>query len=305
MSIEKYFMLDPIDQVQLNFSSESLWVLNIAIGFVMFGVALSLKVADFKRIFEAPKAPLVGLTSQLILLPALTFLLVYLLQPKPSLALGMILVAACPGGNLSNFFSYLAKGNAALSVSMTAVVTLLAVVTTPFNFGFWGSFYEPAAPLLQSVSIDLWDMFKAVLMLLAVPLSLGMWFNYQFPNLTQRIQNPIKWLSILIFFGFVLGAFIANFDLFLEYVWLVLWMVFIHNLVALLTGYGFARLFRLPNKDVRSITIETGIQNSGLGLLLIFNFFNGLGGMAIVAAWWGIWHIVSGMTIAFFWSKRT
>jgi len=127
-----------VDQVRLNFNPQGLLVINIAIGLMMFGVALELKLEDFKRIILSPKAPVIGLVAQFMFLPALTFLLTLILRPQPSIALGMILVAACPGGNLSNIITYLAKGNCAVSISMTAVSTAAAVVMTPLNLALWG-----------------------------------------------------------------------------------------------------------------------------------------------------------------------
>ncbi len=295
--------MDVLDTVQLNFSTKSLWLLNICLGFIMFGVALSLNVDSFRRIFQQPKSVILGALSQFLLLPAFTFLLVCILQPSPSVALGMILVAACPGGNISNFMSLLAKGNAELSVSLTAIATLLAIILTPLNFTFWGNLYEPAATLLNNIHLDPLEMFKVVLLLLGIPLILGMWVASQFPRLTQRILRPVRWLSILIFGGFVVIAFSANLDIFIHYIHKILLIVLLHNAIAFIIGYSWGALWRLPEKDRRSLSIETGIQNSGLGLILIFNFFDGLGGMAIVAAWWGIWHILSGLAVAFTWSK--
>jgi BASS family bile acid:Na+ symporter len=141
-----------IDEVQLNFNQDNIWVLNFCLAIIMFGVALELRVEDFKRVFYNPKSSLVGLLSQFILLPALTFVLIIILEPSPSLALGMILVSCCPGGNISNFMTHLARGNSALSVSLTAVGTVLAILATPFNFELWGSLYPPTASILKSVS---------------------------------------------------------------------------------------------------------------------------------------------------------
>ncbi|RMG26518.1 MAG: bile acid:sodium symporter family protein [Bacteroidetes bacterium] len=296
-------MNESVDHIQLSFTPESLLLLNIILGFIMYGVALELRVEDFKRILFEPKAPLVGVISQFVLLPALTFCLIYLIRPQPSIALGMILVAACPGGNISNFISLLAKGNAALSVTLTAVATLLAIVMTPFNFAFWGGLYPPTAALLTRISLDPVEMLTTILLLLGLPLVLGMATAYRFPVLTRRILKPIKVLSLLFFAGFVVVALSNNFDYFLKYIHYIIFIVLAHNAAAFLGGYGFARIMGLSGADVRSVTIETGIQNSGLALVLIFGFFGGLGGMAIIAAWWGIWHILAGLSLAAVWSR--
>ena len=297
--------MEAIDQVQLNFSEDSLTLLNILLGFIMFGVALGIKKTHFTDLVKDPKSPAIGVISQFILLPLLTFLLVMILRPAPSLALGMILVAACPGGNISNFMSSFSGSNAALSVGLTAIATLSAVIMTPFNFSLYGNLYPGAAPLLQDIQIDFWKMLKTVFTLLGIPLVLGMLFAHYFPKITKRIQAPISVLSFLIFLGFILVAFVNNYDLFLKWIHAVVFLVLAHNMLGFLLGYFLPKTFKRSEKDCRAISIETGIQNSGLGLVLIFNFFDGLGGMAVVAAWWGIWHIISGLTLATFWKRNT
>jgi BASS family bile acid:Na+ symporter len=237
-------------------------------------------------------------------LPALTFALILLLQPTPSIALGMIMVAACPGGNISNFMTHLSGGNTALSVSLTAFATIAAIFLTPFNLQFWGSLYPPTAAILKTVSINPLDIFKTIALILGLPLILGMWYRSYNPEIAKRLAKWLKPISILIFVGFVVVAFSLNLDIFLRVIHLVVLIVLIHNAVALSSGYLLARMFRLPLEDQKTLSIETGIQNSGLGLLLIFTFFEGLGGMAIVAAWWGIWHILSGLTISWLWSGK-
>jgi BASS family bile acid:Na+ symporter len=270
----------------------------------MFGVALEISVNDFKPLWLKPKALILGLVSQFILLPAVTYLLIIFIEPLPSIALGMFMVAACPGGNISNFISYLSKANTALSVSLTAVATLLAIVMTPLNFHFWSMLYTPSSNLIQEISISPVEMFKLVSLLLGLPLILGMYVNYSHPVLAIKLAKRLKMVSLLFFICLVFIALFNNLDIFKDYIVYVFWIVLIHNLIAFSTGYSVGRLFRLPEDSVRSITIETGIQNSGLGLLLIFTFFDGLGGMALLAAFWGIWHIVSGLILAALWNGK-
>ena len=293
-----------IDQIRLNFSPQALVGLNVVIGLMMLGVSLELKPADFKRILISPKAPSIGLAAQFILLPGFTFLLILVLRPIPSMALGMILIAACPGGNLSNIITYLARGNAAVSVSMTAVSTAAAVIMTPLNLSLWGSLNPATAQILRQVSLNPVDVFTTIVLILGIPLTIGMILSHIFPHLIEKIRKPFKILSFIIFIGFVGAALSANWQIFLRVIGLVVFGVFLHNALALSTGYWFARLFKLEERDRRAVSIEVGIQNSALGLILIFNFFEGLGGMAIVAAWWGIWHIISGLIMALYWSRR-
>jgi len=294
-----------IDSIQIHFGQEALWLLNLCLAIIMFGVALDISPSDFKRLWRNPKSSLLGVTSQFIILPALTFGLILILQPTPSIALGMIMVAACPGGNISNFMTHLSGGNTALSVSLTAFATIAAIFMTPFNLQFWGSLYHPTAAILHTVSINPLDIFKTIALILGLPMMLGMWWRIYQPELANKMTKWLKPLSILIFIGFVAVAFSLNFDVFKKAIHLVILIVLIHNAVALSSGYLLARMFSLPLEDQKTLSIETGIQNSGLGLLLIFTFFEGLGGMTIVAAWWGIWHILSGLAISWFWSRKT
>lgn len=293
-----------LDQVRLNFNPQGLFAINAAIGLMMLGVALELKLDDFKRILIAPKAPGIGLGAQFIFLPAFTFLLTLILRPPPSIALGMILVAACPGGNLSNIITYLARGNCAVSVSMTAVSTLAAILMTPFNLTLWGSLNPGTARILQAVHLSPVDVFMTVFIILGIPLGIGMLISRSFPALVDKIRRPFKIFSLIFFIGIVTAALAVNWQNFINYIGLVFMGVLIHNALALNLGYWTGRLFRLSERDSRAVSIEVGIQNSGLGLVLVFNFFEGLGGMAIIVAWWGIWHIIAGLITAFIFSRR-
>ena len=293
-----------IDQVRLNFNPQGLFIINLAIGMMMLGVALEMKLDDFKRILVAPKAPMIGLGAQFILLPAFTFLLTLLLNLPPSISLGMILVAACPGGNLSNIITYLARGNCAISVSMTAVSTIAAIIMTPLNLSLWGSLNPDTVQILKRVSLSPLDVFVTVFIILGIPLSIGLLLARSFPTLADRVRRPFKIFSLVFFIAIVGAALAVNWQNFTNYVGLVFFGVLIHNALALNIGFWSGRLFRLSEADTRAVTIEVGIQNSGLGLVLVFNFFSGLGGMAILVAWWGIWHIIAGLTTAFIFSRR-
>jgi BASS family bile acid:Na+ symporter len=293
-----------LDNARIHFDSGSLWIMNLVLGLVMFGVALEISVKDFKPLWRKPRSLIIGLCSQLILLPAITYFLVILIKPLPSIALGMFMVAACPGGSVSNFISYLAKANTALSVSLTAVATLLAIFMTPLNFHFWSMLYPPSSNIIREISIAPDEMLKLVFLLLGIPLLLGMYVNYQKPVLAFKIAKSLKIVSLLFFIGLIGIALYNNRFIFMDYVLYIFWIVLIHNLIAFTTGFGVARIFKLPEEHIRSITIETGIQNSGLGLLLIFTFFEGLGGMALLAAFWGIWHLISGLLLASLWSLK-
>lgn len=293
-----------LDAVRLNFSADAMLALNALLATIMFGIALDLDFADFRRVSRRPRALITGLVSQWLLLPAVTVLLVCALRPPASLALGMIVVAACPGGSVSNFFSHLARGDVALSVTLSAITSSFAFLATPLNIGLWGSVLPETRALLRSVEVDVAHMLAVVVAVLVLPTVAGCWIATRRERLARRLRRPLRQFSMLVFAGFVMLAFAANWSLFVAWAEVIAGIVTLHNGLALAAGFAVATLARLPAQVRRSITIETGIQNSALGLTLIFAFFDGLGGMALVAGWWGVWHLVSGAAIARFWSSR-
>ncbi len=299
-----------LDNIRLNFSPASLHVMNICIGFIMFGVALGIKWDQMKDILLNPRKVIVGLASQFLVLPAITFIAVIAFGSyiTPAVAFGMLLVASCPGGNVSNFISSVARANVPLSISLTAAGTVLAVIFTPLNFAFWGGLYSATSPLLRPIEIDPVDMFRTVIILLGIPVAAGILFSQKYPKLTEKIKKPIGRFSMLFFIMFLVFAFRNNYNYFIEYIDWIFLIVLIHNGLALLIGYSFASIFGLDRNDKRTISIETGIQNSGLGLALLFNprIFPPdlqMGGMAFIAAWWGLWHIISGLGLASLWGS--
>lgn len=312
-----YEVLKQLDPIRINFSASGMHIINLVLCFVMFGVALGIKVSHFTNLIKEPKLALTGLFSQLIGLPMVTFILIIIFNRflTPTVAMGMILVAACPGGNISNFMSSYAKANTELAVGLTATSTLLATLTTPFNFAFWGGLYNTylnnhAASLLEKqLTIDATQVFETVFILLGLPLILGILFSRKFPEITEKIKKPLQNLSLVFFLGMVVMAFMNNVDLFLKYIFFVFIIVLIHNGIGLITGYSIASIFKLSDDNRRTLTIETGIHNSGLGLLLLFNpkifpYDLKIGGMIFIVAWWGIWHVVSGLTLATYWHKK-
>lgn len=294
--------MNELDQLHINFSPQGLNILNAILSLVMFGIALELKKEDFVALWKNKKSAIAALVSHFILLPLITFLLVLILKPSASIALGMILVGACPGGNISNYFTYLAKGNTALAVSITSISHLLAVVFTPFNFSFYGNKYAPAANLLKTIHLNAGELFQTVVLIVVLPLVLGMLLKHYQNSFAEKIVPYMKKFSLTAFAIFLIAAFAANTKIFTDTAAVILPLVIAHNSLALGSGYAFARALHLPLPDIKTITFETGIQNSGLGLILIFSFFNGLGGMALIAACWGVWHLVSGFALAKFMS---
>lgn len=285
---------------ELHFSPATLIALNGCLALIMFGVALTIKVDHFYQLRHQKKALATGLFTQYVLLPAVTILLILVWSPPPGMALGMILVAACPGGNASNFFSLMARGNVALAVTLTAFSSVMAFIITPLNFFLWSSTIPGLRDNIQSIEVSFLDLFLTMSGVLLFPLLVGMAVGHYYPAFTKKIGKPLRLISIVILVIFVILAFWQNISVFIERIYSVFWLVLFHNGLGLLGAYYFSRLVGNPEAVNRSVAIETAIQNSGLGLLLIFTFFDGNPDMALIAAWWAIWHLVSGFTFAFF-----
>ena len=309
--------LESLSSLTINFGTGGMMIVNFILAFVMFGVALGIKTETFKDVFKNPKSVIIGILLQWVGLPAVTFAVALVLNPfiTPMIALGMILVACCPGGNISNFISSLSKGNVELSVSMTAISTAFAPIITPLNFFVWGNLYSYFATVHNDIPvlvIPFLPMLEQILLLLGVPIVLGLIFAKYFPNATKRITKPAQVISILLFIGMVIASTSQNFQIIVDNIIYVFFIVLLHNACALATGYFGGRLGKLPIKDCRSLTIEVGIQNSGLGLILLFNpaifppeiWHGHYGGMLLVTAWWGIWHIISGLTVAYLFRRK-
>ena len=230
--------------------------------------------------------------------------LALLLHPPPSVTLGMLLVAACPGGPMSNFMTHLARGNTELSVALTAATTTAALLTTPLNLAFWAGLHPDAAPLLRSVALDPADMLRTIGVVIAAPLALGMLIAGRLPRLAAPLRRPLRILSMAVFVVMLIIAVRSNLAPSWHYLPVILGVVVVHNALAFATGYLSAAAARLDGRDRRAITIEVGIQNAALALIITVDFFAGLGGMALVAACWGVWHLIAGFGLVGFWRLR-
>lgn len=294
-----------IDASNIRFDANAVRALNVLVMFLMFGIALDIRPNDFLRLVRRPRVPLVGLLSEYVYLPLLTIAMIALFQPAASIALGMILLSVCPGGSVSNYMVYISRSNAALSILLTAVTTLGATVLTPFAFSFWSGagLIDIPAELATTINVDVWDMILSVAQVILIPLAVGMLINVRFPAFKTKIERWVKIVSMVLFLGFVLVAVLGNIGAMKQYLGLIFVLVLVHNALAMIGGYTIGKLFRLSEPNARTVAIETGIQNTALGMYLIFNFFDGNGGMLIVLAWWGIWHLLSGFGIALWWRR--
>jgi len=297
--------MHPVDTLHLHFNPDQMIVLNLAMAFLMFSVALDVRPGHFKKVVDFPKSVAVGLMIQYLVFPVFTLGIIYLFQPPVSMALGMVLVSMCPSGNMTNFLVHFAKTNVALSVTLNAIIILLATVITPAGFLFWGKYVPNSEELRTSFEIQFVDMALIIIELIVAPLLIGMFLNDRFPRWIASIRTGVQRISLLIFFSILTLALLGNWENIVQYLGFVFAIVAVHNAVALSTGYWLGRFSRLPEMDCRTLTFESGVHNTALGLLLIFKFFGGLGGMALVAAWWGIWDLVTGIGLATWWRRQS
>jgi len=293
-----------VDNIKIAFDENSLTTLKIVIGAILFGIALDTSLDDFKLAAKRPGTIAIGVVAQFLFLPAITFLLTLALDVQGSVALGMILVACCPPGNVSNILTHRAKGDVALSVSMTAVSNVLAIFLMPLNVAFWGSLHPTGKDILEDIELDAVDMLVEIALVIGVPFAAGITIARLWPRFASRAGKIIGPVAFLALGAVIVIGVTNNWDIFVDFIGVVLLAVFLHDALALLLGYTIARVTRLPERSTKAMTFEVGIRNAGLGLLLVFTYFDGLGGMALVAAWWGIWDIIAGLALAQWWGMR-
>jgi len=293
------------DDVLLNFTPGTLTILNVVLALIMLGVALDVTIDDFRVVARRPRPMIIAIVAQLVVLPAVTFGLTFLLPVTASMALGMILVACCPPGNISQVLTHRSGGNVALSVSMTAVSNLLYIFALPISIAFWGSLRADTRSLLATVSLNGWQMLLEIVLIIGVPFAIGLTVRHRLPRLAARVQPFVKWFSLLALLAFIGAALAGNWQYFIAFLGIIVLAVTIHDAVALAIGWTTAAAGGLGTRERKAMTFEVGIRNAGLGLGLVFTFFGGLGGMAIVAGWWGIWDIVAGLVVAALWARHT
>ncbi|WP_237060718.1 bile acid:sodium symporter family protein [Microbulbifer sediminum] len=283
-------------------SPAALLTLNAVLAFMMFGVSLGLRPADFVAVLRRPVAPATGLVAQFLLLPAITSLATWWFEVSPGLALGMILVSCCPGGTFSNVMTWIGRASVATSVSMTAVSSLAAVVMTPLNFALYGGLNPHTRGLLEEIALPAGSMVMLVVLVLAMPMLLGMLVGARYPGFATRSERFFRSASLLVFLLFVLVSFSKHWDTAMQVAGAVLFLVVAHNALAFLLGNLSGRVMGLPVAERRAVTMEVGIQNSGLALAVLFTFYPGAGEMLVVAGFWGVWHLVAGLALAGYWN---
>jgi len=294
-------------QFELNPNSEIAMALTLAL--MMFAVALSLKLENFRAIKQSPAPYTAGVIAQIIGLPLLTLIICFIVQPHPSLALGMILIACCPGGNTSNLLSLLGRANTALSVSLTATSSLVAAFITPISILFWCSLYPPTRTLLTQINIDIVSFLIQTLIILALPLCLGMTLSHFAPKLAAKLQKPLAAISALGLLAIIILAALKFAPLFFALGAGIFFLVIAHNSLAFLLGYLAGVVSGAKTASRRALTFEVGIQNSGLGIVILLTQLgnnSAVAGAGAIAGLWGTWHLIagSGLVAMFRWRDR-
>jgi BASS family bile acid:Na+ symporter len=296
--------MNDLDALRIQFDARSVLALKLILGFILFGIALDIRPADLRNVLRQPRLAFVGLAAQYLIFPLVTMVFLFALRPQPSLALGLLLIAALPGGNISNYMVRVAGGDTALSISLTALAELTAFVFTPLVFGVLAPLAPGAAELFHTIRLDPVELFLNVLVIVIVPVLLGMTMAQRAPALVRRIEKPVRVASLLFFVLLIVVATVVNREAFLAHAGTAaLWCIPL-NALALASAYFFARLTGLSEHLARTISFETGMKNTGLGLVLAFAFFDGLGGIALTSAFWGIWGCISGLALALWWRRR-
>lgn len=281
-------VLDPIGQAGV----------AVSLMVVMFSVALGLRVSDFEFLLDKPMLFAGGVVSQVVVLPLATFLLILAMEPPASIALGMIVVACCPGGAVSNLLTYLSNGNVAASVALTTTSSLLAAILTPTSILFWSHSYEPTATLLRTLDVSPVMFLAQTTFLLALPLILGMTVAAKAPDVAARIRKRTTILGVSVLVGVIIYGIVYFFPVLFPALPLLGGVVVLHNALAFVTGALAGRILSRISATRRALTFEIGIQNSGLALVILLSQLRGLGGAAAIAAVWGVWHLIAGGLLA-------
>lgn len=286
-----------IDSIQLDLGTSSEVIMMLMLSLMMFAVALGLRKEHFAFFKTNPKVYFAGVLAQTIGLPALTVLLCIIVKPQPSIALGMILIACCPGGNTSNLLSLFGRADTALSVSLTATSSVAAAILTPVSILFWSGLYPPTAALLTEINLDTVSFLIQTLIILALPLFLGMGLGALAPTLAAKLQKPLAAIAGIGLALIIIGALIKFGPILFDIGLWILGLVILHNGLAFLLGFLSGVAAKANVRQRRALTFEVGIQNSGLGIVILLTQLGGLGGAAAIAGLWGTWHIVGGLIL--------
>ena len=265
------------------------------LGIIMFGMGMTMTVDDFKGVLQSPKAVVIGVVAQFVVMPGLAYLLCQLFQLPPEIAIGVILVGCCPGGTASNVITYMAKGNTALSVACTSVSTILAPVLTPTIFYLLAS---------QWIEINAMSMLGSILQVVLFPIILGLVVRSVLKQKVDAYIQVMPLISVIAIVAIVAAIIGGSKAQILESGLLILGVVALHNGLGYLLGFWASRLFKLPYADSKAIAIEVGMQNSGLGVALAAVHFAASPITAVPSAIFSLWHNISGPALATYWASK-
>ncbi|WP_309648730.1 bile acid:sodium symporter [Nocardioides sp.] len=293
-----------VDQLSLELPGTLQLAIKVVVALFLFGIALDTRVEDLRAVVRRPWVMAVGLVAQYAVAPGLALLLTLVLDVRGSVAIGMLLVACCPAGNLSNLLTHRARGDVALSISLTALSNLAAVLLTPLAFGFWSGLNPAARELLRDVSIEPATVMTEVALLIGLPFALGVLVAWRRPRFAERAQRIVEPGALGLLLLVVVGGAAAQLDVLVDYLAVVAVPIVAHNAMALGVGYATGRACRLRAPGVRAMTFELGVRNTALGVVLALGFFSDLGGVVLVAALWGLWDVVTGLALSTWWRGR-
>jgi bile acid:Na+ symporter, BASS family len=296
--------VESIDQAPFSFSPAAGIALAIMVGLLVFAVSLDLKWEQFRRVLEDPRAPVIGLVGQFLLLPAVAFLIGRVMIETPSVALGLLLVTCCPGGALSNYLTSVAKGNVAVSISMTATSTITCALVTPLIFGFWASVNPMTAGLLHQIRIDPARVAAVLMIMLVIPVTLGMLLCARRPHVAKSVRPWVRRVAMVIFATVVAVVLGSNAKLLIGFAGVALLPVLLTFAVAVTLGWILARQARLGTAERRAVTLEVAMQNVALAIGTAVAFFPSFAGVAVTAALWGVVHLTCGSALAALWGAR-
>ncbi|MGE4315149.1 bile acid:sodium symporter family protein [Acinetobacter sp.] len=265
------------------------------LGIIMFGMGMTMTVDDFKGVLHSPKAVVIGVAAQFIVMPGLAYGLCQLFQLPPEIAIGVILVGCCPGGTASNVITYMAKGNTALSVACTSVSTLLAPVLTPAIFYLLAS---------QWIEINALSMLGSILQVVLFPIILGLIVRAVLKSKVDSYIQVMPLISVVAIVAIVAAIIAGSKTQILQSGLLILGVVALHNGLGYLLGFWASRLFKLPYADCKAVAVEVGMQNSGLGVALAAVHFAASPITAVPSAIFSLWHNISGPALASYWASR-
>lgn len=292
-----------IDAAQFNFSPTAGIFVAFMVGALVFSVALDLEWAQIRRVLDAPRAPGIGLVAQFLILPAVAFLVGRAVVDTPGVALGLLLVACCPGGALSNYFTGVARGDVATSISMTATSTIACVIVTPLLFGWWAAMNPMTSELLHDIEIDAGRVIGVLMIMMVVPVTLGMLVGVKRPVLASKMRKWVRRAAMMIFGAVVVVVLGQNARLLLEFSAEALVPVLSTFFIAIALGWALARAARLRSAERRAVTLEVAMQNVGLAIGTAVAFFPSRAGVAVTAALWGVVHLTCGFAIAALWAR--